>query len=360
MEKGCLLTLVREIQLIHKFKNYFNIPGKVKQSSVALVLRVSPSYQKFAELNTILQNKIKPFEFSNPQSNLLSYQELEQILDKHNTVQFQCVIIQRQIDPKDIHSGQLALPGGHVDEQETDFQSAVREVQEEIGMQLNRNSLYLGKLPKNFYARKARSGENLYTSLNIFLYTSLEKETQFIKQESEVRDVKWINMDLFFNIKQSSIQIYKFQGSFNVNLLPKFMRGQAKTASLNFKYGEFCSIEIGMDNVLWGLTFHFMVYILSLIQKSYIGGPDAPDLNQISKLIKLSEHYNLVFEQNYNLGWIINLISRRIHQQSRVQQFTYQTPQELQKNSNKKIICLSIASLIAASVVAYPFYRSSL
>lgn len=68
----------------------------------------------------------------------------------------------------------------------------------------------------------------------------------FILQEKEVRDVQWIDLNKFFEADKSTIKIYKFTGSFNANMLPMFLRKYAKNASQHFKYGEFCSIEIGM------------------------------------------------------------------------------------------------------------------
>lgn len=100
----------------------------------------------------------------------MPYSQFLSALDTHPAARFQSIFIQRAIDPSDIHSGQLAFPGGHVDNNENDFEAAVREVKEEIGLTLNESSVYLGKLPKNFYARKTKAGESLYTSLHIFLW----------------------------------------------------------------------------------------------------------------------------------------------------------------------------------------------
>lgn len=40
----------------------------------------------------------------------------------------------------------------------------------------------------------------LLSNLSIFTYFNLVR-IEFIKQENEVRDVRWINMDLIFNAK---------------------------------------------------------------------------------------------------------------------------------------------------------------
>ena len=73
------------------------------------------------------------------------------------------------INIKDINSGQIALPGGHVDNDENDFEAAIREAREEIGINLDEKSIYLGKLNKNFYVRKTKNNENLFVSVHIFI-----------------------------------------------------------------------------------------------------------------------------------------------------------------------------------------------
>lgn len=143
----------------------------------------------------------------------------------------------------------------------------------------------------------------------------------FIMQEKEVRDVQWIDMNKFFEADKASIKIYKFTGSFNPNMLPVFLRKYAKNASHYFKYGEFCSIEIGMENVLWGLTLFFMSYILSLVKMSFLGevkgnnssNNSALSLENINYLLSQTNHYQIVFDPTYRLGGLINYVARRVH-----------------------------------------------
>ena len=79
----------------------------------------------------------------------------------------------------------MAFPGGHLDENENDFQASIREVKEEIGLDLLEiNALYLGKLPSNFYVRKRKDKTNLM--LNVHLFFIFEENINFKIQEKEV------------------------------------------------------------------------------------------------------------------------------------------------------------------------------
>ena len=57
----------------------------------------------------------------------------------------QLFFIKRSFNPRDIHSGQVAFPGGRKEKNETSFETAIRETYEEVGISLNTNDFcYLG------------------------------------------------------------------------------------------------------------------------------------------------------------------------------------------------------------------------
>lgn len=66
MERICLLSLVRETQASDRYKTYFSTHGKILQSSVALLLRISPAYAKCAELCAKLSSMTIEFNYSDP------------------------------------------------------------------------------------------------------------------------------------------------------------------------------------------------------------------------------------------------------------------------------------------------------
>lgn len=62
----------------------------------------------------------------------------------------------------------MCFPGGKVDEGENDFQAAIRETNEEIGIDLNKvNCGYLGRLPSSINTTKNK--KKIRTSAYIFL-----------------------------------------------------------------------------------------------------------------------------------------------------------------------------------------------
>lgn len=64
------------------------------------------------------------------------------------SLEIQVLYIKRSIRRRDRHSGQIALPGGHVDPGETSLEAAVREVREELGLKLDDKFMHLGSLPE--------------------------------------------------------------------------------------------------------------------------------------------------------------------------------------------------------------------
>lgn len=73
------------------------------------------------------------------------------------------------------HSAQICFPGGALDDGETDVTAGIREVQEEIGLNLSSSdNVYIGKLPINLFTYLKR-GKKTYISNVVFL--SLENLT---------------------------------------------------------------------------------------------------------------------------------------------------------------------------------------
>ena len=80
----------------------------------------------------------------------LTYENLKAyyLSKDQNAFEIQVLFIKRSIRRSDRHSGQIALPGGHVDPGETSLEAAVREVREEIGLKIEDKFIHLGSLPE--------------------------------------------------------------------------------------------------------------------------------------------------------------------------------------------------------------------
>jgi len=95
------------------------------------------------------------------------------------------LFIERARDERDPWSGHLAFPGGKVETGEQEQQTAERETQEEIGLDL-RPAQYLGRLPDIV-------GANLPVRVSCFAYL-LADESPNIDVNAEVQDVFWVRL----------------------------------------------------------------------------------------------------------------------------------------------------------------------
>jgi 8-oxo-dGTP pyrophosphatase MutT (NUDIX family) len=120
-----------------------------------------------------------------------------------NSLRVELLFMQRAKNPKDRWSGQMALPGGRQTGQETDQQTVVREVYEEIGLDLTNNNqfLYLGRMsdrPIDAF-RKVKP-----MCVCPFIYLQLTEITpEFHLQLSEVNAVIWSPLNFFTNARLS-------------------------------------------------------------------------------------------------------------------------------------------------------------
>ena len=107
------------------------------------------------------------------------------------------LFIQRARNPNDRWSGQMALPGGRQQAGETDYHTVVREVEEEVGLQLAAGSevLYLGRMSDrhiNSYGKV----KPLAVCPFIFLLTTLHPPTLRLDRK-EVGAAVWTPLSYF-------------------------------------------------------------------------------------------------------------------------------------------------------------------
>ena len=265
-----LTDFVRKIQSDNPVSYKNDNQKKIRQASVALIFRISPDF---------LEIPSKTSNFSLPQELFLNYMNFQEILskilasiDKEKPVSqgniFEILFIQRSINKKDRHSGQLALPGGKCDNDESDLEAVIREVFEEIGINIKDISnkiKYLGKLNKNFFHGYYPTHTSL-ASLHIFFDFA---KNHVIANAAEVRDYKWVPAMIFMKISKNTLILQDFY-------LPKLARIFTKCLSKEivnemekfYKNTTFTTFDVGMDAKLWGFTLEMLIYIINMFENS--------------------------------------------------------------------------------------------
>ena len=100
------------------------------------------------------------------------------------------ILLERRSKNKRIFPLMLCAPGGHVIKGETIKQNAIKELKEEIGLEVRDSDLkYLMTFKKN--AKKQNCIQNVF-----YVYTD-KKIYEFQKQDSEVEELIYMNIDEF-------------------------------------------------------------------------------------------------------------------------------------------------------------------
>tara|TARA_A100001015_G_scaffold149482_1_gene165791 strand:+ start:2084 stop:2881 length:798 start_codon:yes stop_codon:yes gene_type:complete len=104
------------------------------------------------------------------------------------------LVIRRQISKRDPWSGQLAYPGGHREEGESDEATAIREVREEVGIDASGPGFQvLGKVNDRNMSRL------IYCALVVvYVGNEADKDLKLTLQEEEIADAKWLDLSSLF------------------------------------------------------------------------------------------------------------------------------------------------------------------
>jgi 8-oxo-dGTP pyrophosphatase MutT (NUDIX family) len=115
------------------------------------------------------------------------------------------LFIQRSVNANDLHSGQIAFPGGRCDNDENDKIASQREAHEEVGLDLHDNTkfLYLGKLDKNFFIYR-RKNKNCWIGVNLFFCLSVD-DIEVRESMAEVRTHFWVPLNWFYHSTSSKL-----------------------------------------------------------------------------------------------------------------------------------------------------------
>eukprot|EP01080_Neovahlkampfia_damariscottae_P010324 gene10324-2740_t len=169
---------MKDNQLLRKFiSNLSNfIPKKQfypkEHSSVALILRLADENDEIKQIDDI--NNLNNVQYEN------TYLEMFYIL--------------RAVRENDQWSNHVGFPGGMKEDGETYYDTAIREVQEEVDIDLNNKSnfQFLGELE----CQPMENGRNLIIHPYVFLQLS---KVKFTPDPKEVQDFRWVPMQYFLN-----------------------------------------------------------------------------------------------------------------------------------------------------------------
>jgi 8-oxo-dGTP pyrophosphatase MutT (NUDIX family) len=164
------------------------------------------------------------------------------VLRENSSGEPEILFIERAEREDDPWSGQMAFPGGRVDEGETDLQAAVRETSEEVGLHLTFGD-YLGHF-QEVQGRKGGKMLPFYISPHVFYYTGDEN---FRLDLDEVAEAMWIPLRHLMDAR-------------------------------NFRHFEFKrdGVEVRLPGIqfprkiLWGLTYMHLSNFFTLVRETSI------------------------------------------------------------------------------------------
>ena len=160
--------------------------------------------------------------------------ELEESLD--------ILFIKRAIVHDDPWSGQMAFPGGHLDQEDSSLaMAAVRETLEETGVRISMEQC-LGELPTQSPASQRRK-----RTMVVVPYVFGIKSDPKIRINHEVDSIVWGRVESMLNGSLHSTETFHFNGRASV----------------------FDGYRLGTDKFVWGLTYRTLQTFFSIIDPSY-------------------------------------------------------------------------------------------
>lgn len=89
------------------------------------------------------------------------------------------------------NNGDWGFPKGHVDGNETDMETAIREVKEETNLDVE-------IIKEKKYSMEYYINDNILKEVVLFL--AYPKNLELNPQQSEIMDIRWVNVDKAFDL----------------------------------------------------------------------------------------------------------------------------------------------------------------
>lgn len=115
------------------------------------------------------------------------------------------VLLQKRSNNKRFNPNKWGSCAGHVDAYESLEEAALRELKEEVGLQISKNYLY-PFLEKQIFKKDANS------HITYLYYTKCnKKEKEFVIQEEELSEVKWFDINQVIEMIKSNDKTITFK-----------------------------------------------------------------------------------------------------------------------------------------------------
>lgn len=164
------------------------------------------------------------------------------------------LLIRRAENPRDPWSGHMALPGGRRDHGDADLvDTAIREVREEVRLDLRRDAQLLGRLPP---ARALARGRDIDLEIFPIVY-ALERDISPVANPGEVQSIVWAPLHHLLSAAAQSFFEYSVPG----------------------QRLRFPAYDVDGHRI-WGLTYRVLTDLLDVIHPTRSGerleGNDGP------------------------------------------------------------------------------------
>ncbi|ORZ13977.1 NUDIX hydrolase domain-like protein [Absidia repens] len=222
-----------------------------RRAGVAAILRWNIDGEQSDELLSTLPTPLT--------STLSQDSTLTSFINQMDSVpgELELLFIQRAKRPGDLWSGQVAFPGGKNEENETDMETAMREVEEEIGLDLGgQDFLHLGKLND----KEITSLENKFMMILVpFVFLQISVKTPPLTiQPAEVAAVHWVSLHYLVSTPTTLFDPFGTHIPDTQRILKNPRPGIVKVPSLTLPTASMSEPDDSVEEpvILWGLTLH--------------------------------------------------------------------------------------------------------
>ncbi|CAD8188957.1 unnamed protein product [Paramecium octaurelia] len=287
----------------NKHQVFFKEQSNLKQAAVAIIFWTPNTIS--SKLPTLGQAHMK---------SICSQSHLLELLRQES---FECklMVCQRQFNLRDIHSNEICFPGGKLDNEESDFEAVIREVMEEVDVDLRKHqTFYLGRLPNNIEIKDAPKG--LKVCSHVFMVSG--EQPQVTLNVQELQDCKWIPISYFYDLSDK-IRLGKCTQSFTFFMVKSFFQKFPKMIDeivKNFDHGLFGQIDLGMKNHLFGFSLMIFTQMCNLVLseqkegKEYFG-----DIRLMNSIVHLMD---LNFAENTFIGKLCDWYFSKMYKTFRI------------------------------------------